>query len=59
MADSGEWLEPIEGRHYGASGPELVVLHGGPGAPGAVIGPWRERHARSQFLEVLRRRITS
>jgi len=41
---------PIEVREYGASGPRVLVLHGGPGAPGymapvarrlSVTGPFR------------------
>src|SRR5437870_1846151 len=29
-------MEPIAVRYHGASGPVLVVLHGGPAAPGSV-----------------------
>jgi pimeloyl-ACP methyl ester carboxylesterase len=36
MGTNAEQTRPIEVRHYGIAGPELVLLHGGPGAPGSV-----------------------
>ena len=35
----GRWKRPrseVEMRHYRASGPKVIVLHGGRGAPGSV-----------------------
>lgn len=49
-------LAPIEVRRYGAMGPEVVVLHGGPGAPGSAVGLARALAARFTVLEPLQRR---
>ncbi len=52
MAD----LAPIEVRHYGATGPTAVVLHGGPGAPGSAAGLARLLSTDLRVLEPLQRR---
>jgi len=49
-------LERIEVRHYGSSGPEVVVLHGGPGAPGSAAGLARSLAKHFHVLEPLQRR---
>jgi pimeloyl-ACP methyl ester carboxylesterase len=59
MSDGSELLEPIEVRHYGDSGPELVVLHGGPGAPGSVADLALELATQFTVQEPLQRRSGS
>ena len=49
-------LPPIECRHYGSAGPPVVVLHGGPGAPGAVASLCRRIASWARVLEPLQRR---
>jgi pimeloyl-ACP methyl ester carboxylesterase len=49
-------LAPIEVRRHGSLGPPLVVLHGGPGAPGSAAGLARALSARFRVLEPLQRR---
>lgn len=49
-------LEPIAVRRHGASGPTLVVLHGGPGAQGSATGLARMLSKRFEVLEPLQRR---
>src|SRR5258708_320675 len=49
-------LEPIQVRRYGSSGPTLVVLHGGPGAPGSAAGLAQALGEHFQVLEPLQRR---
>jgi pimeloyl-ACP methyl ester carboxylesterase len=49
-------LEPIQVRRYGSSGPTLVVLHGGPGAPGSAAGLAKALGAHFDVLEPLQRR---
>lgn len=49
-------LEPIEVRRYGRSGPSIVVLHGGPGAPGSAAGLALALADRFVVLEPLQRR---
>ena len=49
-------LDPIEIRASGSAGPTIVVLHGGPGAPGSVGALARELGRDSRVIEPLRRR---
>jgi pimeloyl-ACP methyl ester carboxylesterase len=49
-------IEPIEVRRYGSRGPTLVVLHGGPGAPGSAAGLARAFALDFEVLEPLQRR---
>ncbi len=49
-------LPPIEVRRHGATGPEVVVLHGGPGAPGAGAGLARALAPHARVLEPWQRR---
>ena len=58
----------IEVRRYGSGGPTVMMLHGGPGAPGYMAPvalelrqcercghhPWLEQHARDDFYATLR-----
>jgi pimeloyl-ACP methyl ester carboxylesterase len=48
--------EPIEVRDYGTGGPTIVVLHGGPGAPGSVAALARELGRDFRVIEPLQRR---
>jgi pimeloyl-ACP methyl ester carboxylesterase len=48
--------DAIEVRRHGTSGPPLVVLHGGPGAPGSAEGLARALSGDFQVLEPLQRR---
>lgn len=52
-------IQPIEVRAYGSGEPEVVVLHGGPGAPGSVAGLARALAAENRVLEPLQRRSGS
>lgn len=56
LDNRSEQVKPIEVRHYGASGPEVVVLHGGPGAPGSVAELALLLSAQFTVLEPLQRR---
>src|SRR5690349_1117429 len=49
-------LEPIEVRRYSLQGPTVVVLHGGPGAPGSASGLARILARAFHVLEPLQRR---
>jgi len=49
-------LEPIEVRQYGASGPDLIALHGGPGAPGSVAALALDLSSDFRVQEPLQRR---
>jgi len=49
-------LEPIQVRQYGSNGRTVVVLHGGPGAPGSAVGLARLLAKEFQVLEPLQRR---
>src|SRR5688572_17590053 len=49
-------LEPIEVRRYGSAGETVVVLHGGPGAPGCAAGLARVMAGEFVVLEPLQRR---
>src|SRR5438552_2785508 len=49
-------LEPIQVRRYGSHGSPVVVLHGGPGAPGSAAGLARALASNFQVLEPLQRR---
>lgn len=49
-------LQPIRVRKYGNRGPNLVVLHGGPGAPGSAAGLARALADDFSVLEPLQRR---
>lgn len=49
-------LEPIRVRRYGRSGPQVVVLHGGPGAAGSAAGLALALADRFVVLEPLQRR---
>jgi pimeloyl-ACP methyl ester carboxylesterase len=49
-------LKPIQVRHYGSRGPTVVVLHGGPGAPGSAAGLARDLSGDFIILEPLQRR---
>ena len=49
-------LTPILVRRQGANGPSVVVLHGGPGAPGSAAGLARALAGRFTVLEPLQRR---
>ena len=46
----------IDVREYGERGPTVVVLHGGPGAPGSVASLARDLATNSRVLEPLQRR---
>lgn len=48
--------DPIEVRAYGSAGPTIVVLHGGPGAPGSVAALARELGRDFRVIEPLQRR---
>jgi len=48
-------LESIEIRRYGDRGPNVVVLHGGPGAPGSAAGLARALGDKFSVLEPLQR----
>lgn len=50
---------PIQVRRHGASGPKVVVLHGGPGAPGSAVGLARGLADRFSVWEPLQRRAGS
>jgi pimeloyl-ACP methyl ester carboxylesterase len=49
-------LEPIQVRRYGTSGRTVVVLHGGPGAPGSAAGLAQALGEHFEVLEPLQRR---
>ena len=49
-------LESIRIRRYGNRGPNVVVLHGGPGAPGSAAGLARALADEFSVLEPLQRR---
>src|SRR5688572_11984600 len=49
-------LEPIEVRRYRSVGETVVVLHGGPGAPGCAAGLARALAGEFVVLEPLQRR---
>ena len=49
-------LEPIRVRRYGSENGQVVVLHGGPGAPGTVAGLARELASGFSVLEPWQRR---
>jgi len=51
-----EALDPIEVRRYGAGERIVVVLHGGPGAPGSASGLGRALAPHFQVIEPLQRR---
>lgn len=51
--------EPIELRTRGTNGPHVVVLHGGPGAPGSVASLARLLSDEFRVLEALHRRSGS
>jgi pimeloyl-ACP methyl ester carboxylesterase len=53
---AGEAIEPIEVRVYGSSGPRVVILHGGPGAPGSVASLARCLSDEFRVFEPLQRR---
>ena len=46
---------PIKVRHYGRSGPHVVLLHGGPGAPGEMVPVARYLSRQFRVLEPLQR----
>jgi pimeloyl-ACP methyl ester carboxylesterase len=46
----------IDVRTYGTGGPTVVVLHGGPGAPGSVASLARDLASTCRVLEPLQRR---
>ena len=48
-------LEPIRVRYYGNSGPQVVLLHGGPGAPGSLAPLARRLGERFRVMEPLQR----
>lgn len=48
-------MEPIECRWYGVAGPQVVVLHGGPGAPGSAAGLCRVLASFGRVMEPLQR----
>jgi len=49
-------LDPIDVRNYGAAGPQIVVLHGGPGGQGAALGLALELQHDFRVLEPIQRR---
>src|SRR5688500_20412214 len=49
-------LESIRVRQYGSRGPNVVVLHGGPGAPGSAAGLARALADDFSVLEPHQRR---
>jgi len=49
-------VTPIEVRRWGSAGPEVVLLHGGPGAPGGLAALARDLAAGFRVLEPLQRR---
>ena len=49
-------LEPIQVRDHRGAGPIVVVLHGGPGAPGSAAGLARALAGEFHVLEPLQRR---
>lgn len=52
-------LDPIDVRRYGTSGPHLVVLHGGPGAPGSVAALAKDLSSEFNIHEPLQRRAST
>ncbi len=48
-------LDPIQVRRYGGGGPLVVVLHGGPGAPGEMTPLARQLSTAFTVLEPLQR----
>ncbi len=52
-------LPPIEVRRHGGAGPEVVVLHGGPGAPGSAAGLARALARDARVHEPWQRRAGS
>jgi pimeloyl-ACP methyl ester carboxylesterase len=48
--------DPIDVRVHGSAGPTIVVLHGGPGAPGSVAALARELGQDFRVIEPLQRR---
>lgn len=48
--------DPIDVRTYGSAGSTIVVLHGGPGAPGSVAALARDLGRNFRVLEPLQRR---
>jgi len=54
-ARSRRRLPPLEVRHYGRRGPRVVVLHGGPGAPGSAADLARRLGRRFRVAEPLQR----
>ena len=53
------FLDPIAVRRLGAKGPVVLVLHGGPGAPGSARGVARMLSQRFTVFEPLQRRSGS
>lgn len=49
-------MDPIDVRTYGTEGPDVVVLHGGPGAPGSAAPLARELADGMRVHEPLQRR---
>jgi pimeloyl-ACP methyl ester carboxylesterase len=49
-------VSPLELRRHGTDGPPVVVLHGGPGAPGSAWGLARGLATHHRVLEPLQRR---
>ncbi|HEX9886261.1 MAG TPA: alpha/beta hydrolase [Longimicrobiales bacterium] len=49
----------IQVRRYGSSGPPVVLLHGGPGAPGYMAPVGRELASAFRVLEPLQRRAST
>jgi pimeloyl-ACP methyl ester carboxylesterase len=49
-------MTSLELRKHGSSGPTVVVLHGGPGAPGSAWGLARGLRGRFRVLEPFQRR---
>jgi pimeloyl-ACP methyl ester carboxylesterase len=52
-------VTPIEVRRYGSDGPEVVLLHGGPGAPGGMASLARDLAGKFRVREPLQRRSGS
>jgi pimeloyl-ACP methyl ester carboxylesterase len=48
-------IEPIKVRRYGNKGPYVVLLHGGPGAPGEMAPVARRLEDRFNIIEPLQR----
>jgi len=55
LAKATQPLAPISVRHYGEHGLYLVLLHGGPGAPGEMAPVARRLSNRFRVLEPLQR----